>query len=371
MPIPRSAKLSLIILMCALPFGLVVTNQTQAQSDPPVEQTHKNIQVLKGLRDSQLFSVMNFVATSLGVRCDHCHVKNGKNPTTGADNWIWESDDKPKKLIARQMMKMVMDINRANFDSQTSVTCYTCHRGNVIVARLPALPPHEPIRKETTATALPTAEQIFTKYIAAVGGKDAVTKFKTTVMKGTVVRSEGRQDPLEVTLKQPDKYLITWTTPQDITASGLNGETGWLKNSKGVTKLSGTAFDPLKRATEYYRVIKVAEQPAQMKVIGMETIGDRETYVLLSVVDADTTRKYFFDTQTGLLLRELTTRRTLLVPLPEQIDFEDYRDVDGIKLPFTIRVSDASPFPSTRRFTEIKHNVIVDDTVFNQPAAPR
>jgi hypothetical protein len=91
--------------------------------------------------------------------------------------------------------------------------------------------------------------------------------------------------------------------------------------------------------------------------------------VLALVIDPNRTTKFFFDTQTGLLLRELTTTRTILVPLPDQVDFEDYRDVDGIKLPFTIRTSDASVFSTTtRHFTEIKHNVAVDDNVFNQPA---
>src|SRR5215217_3448275 len=87
----------LLILICAAPPGLVVMNLTaaeahlssperQAQSDRPVEQTRKNIQVLKGLPESQLFPLMNFGATSLGVKCDYCHVKNpGKNPQTGGD----------------------------------------------------------------------------------------------------------------------------------------------------------------------------------------------------------------------------------------------------------------------------------------------
>ena len=105
-----------------------------------------------------------------------------------------------------------------------------------------------------------------------------------------------------------------------------------------------------------------------MKVRGTEKIGDRDTYVLVFSVDPDTIIRYFFDTQTGLLLRQLTTTRTLLAPVPEQVDFEDYRDVDGVKLPFTVRSSDTSTFSTaTRRFTEIKHNVAVDDNLFAPP----
>jgi outer membrane lipoprotein-sorting protein len=368
--------------MCAALFGMVVMNRMAAstststfalhpaQGDAPVERTRKNIQVLKGLPESQLFPLMNFVATSLGVHCDYCHVKNpGKNPQTGGDNWVWESDDKPKKLVGRRMMKMVLDINGTNFNGDTFVTCYTCHRGNTIIARLPPLPPHDPIPRET---ALPTAEQILAKYVAAVGGKDAAAKFKTTVMKGTVERSEGRNAQLEVTLKDTDKYLITQTSPQGVSTLGVNGDVGWVKNSALSRRLSGRSLDQSRRAAAYYAIIKVVEQPAQMKVLGTEKIGDREAYVVTFVVDPDTTIRLFFDTQTGLLLRELTTQRTMLVPLPEQVDFEDYKDVDGVKLPFTIRTSNTATYDTaTHRFTEIRHNVAVNDDIFNLTAAPR
>ncbi|HEX5886423.1 MAG TPA: photosynthetic reaction center cytochrome c subunit family protein, partial [Pyrinomonadaceae bacterium] len=276
-----------------------------------------------------------------------------------------------KKLVGRRMIKMVLDINRTNFDGANFVTCYTCHRGNTVIARLPPLPPHDPPAR--TETALPTADQILAKYVAAVGGNDAAAKFKSTVMKGTIERSENRNAQLEVTLKDTDKYLVTTTTPQGVSTLGVNGEGAWTKSNAGSRRLSGRGLDQSKRTvTLYYAPIKVLDQPAQMKVVGTEKIGDREVYVVAITVDPNTTRRLFFDTQTGLLLREQTTTRTILAPLPDQVDFEDYRDVDGIKLPFTIRTSDTAPYSTaTRRFTEVRHNVAVDDNIFNLTAAPR
>jgi hypothetical protein len=84
------------------------TAQTQSTADKPVEQVRKNIQVLKGLPDSQLFLLMNFVGDSLGVNCDHCHVKSEKNSQTGEDTWLWERDDKKEKTRGRDMMRMVV-----------------------------------------------------------------------------------------------------------------------------------------------------------------------------------------------------------------------------------------------------------------------
>src|SRR5215216_2300676 len=104
--------------------------QAPQQGDRPVEQTRKNIQVLKGLPESQLFPEMNFIAASLGVQCGFCHVNKGRDPQTGQTNWVWESDVKPEKKTAREMMKMVLTINGGDFGlSRGQVTCYTCHRG--------------------------------------------------------------------------------------------------------------------------------------------------------------------------------------------------------------------------------------------------
>jgi hypothetical protein len=306
--------------------------------------------------------LMNFVSDSLDVKCDYCHVKNGKN-AQGGDNWLWDRDDKPAKLTGRRMMKMVLDINQANFNGETRVTCYSCHRGRTDVARLPPLPPHEAVHNDA---ALPAAEEIITKYLNAVGGKDAATKVKTIVLKGTVERSEGRNAQFEITLKDNDKYLISLTSPQGVAMQAMNGETGWQKSSAGSKKLTGGVVDQVRRVAGYFAVIKVTGDFTRMRATGIEKIFDRETYVVVNVVDPETTIRYYFDTQTGLLLRELITKQTLLAPLPEQVDFEDYRDVNGVKLPFLIRTSDSAPYDNaTRKFTEIKLNVTVDDSVFN------
>src|SRR6185295_13631919 len=132
------------------------------QEDKPVEQVQKNIQVLKGLPSSQLLPVMHFMRTSLGVRCDYCHV---------AENGKYWMDDKPAKQTARRMLQMVFEINKTNFGGQPVVTCNTCHRGSTRPVAVPAIGQGsftDTTRADevsVTHEQPPTAEQVFDRYV--------------------------------------------------------------------------------------------------------------------------------------------------------------------------------------------------------------
>jgi hypothetical protein len=105
-----------------------------------------------------------------------------------------------------------------------------------------------------------------------------------------------------------------------------------------------------------------------MRVLGLEKLGDRDAYVVAIKIGPNT--KYFFDAQTSLLLRRITATDTMFVRLPEQVDFEDYRSVGGLKLPFTIRTSGLAAFTTaTRRFTDVRLKAVVDDSIFRMPAS--
>ena len=344
--------------------------QTSPQ-EKTVEQARPNIQVLKGLPESQLYPIMWFIRASLGVPCDYCHVKQGPERDKG---WLWDRDDKPQKARAREMMRMVMDINKNSFGGNQVVTCYSCHRGTTRPEQMVPLPPlfespNTARNAEAKPAATVTAEQILNTYIKAIGGQDAAAKLKTIIYTGSIQRSEGRTDAVEITMKGTDKFLVKLKTAQGTFVQGIDGAAGWVKDNNGSRQLASADVEQVKQRAVVYSAFKVAEPPAQMKVLGLEKLGDRETYVLAVTTGPKTTRKYLFDAQTGLLLRMVTTKQTMLVPLPEQMDFEDYRDLGGVKLPFTIRTSDVDVFsPATRKFTDIKLNVAVDDSVFKMPA---
>src|SRR5262245_19310067 len=345
------------------------------QAEKTADQVRKNIQVLKGLPESQLYLLMNFVAVSLGVQCNYCHVDEGKDPNTGRTKWVWESDDKPVKHKAREMMRMVLSIkanDKIDF-RENAVTCHTCHRGQLKPVGLPSMPlaqsGHEDGFGEVpaAATTTPSIDQIFSKYFAAVGA-NAATSTKTLVLKGKREASQGRNWQNAITVALPNKFLLTTATPQATSRQVINGEKGWIVSGANVRNLTATeAVDLWRSAEELFSVIKVKPSPS-MKFGGIQKVGERDAYMVENSTDTKTER-YLFDAQTGLLLRKITLRKTVLMPFPEQLDFEDYRDVDGVKLPFVIRYSAIDTYDSwTRTFTEIKRDVAVNDSLFSGPS---
>ena len=378
----RTKALFLIAgLLSIVSIGTISTRPTSAQTqgDKPVEQTRKNIQVLKGLRESELYRVMNFMAVSIGQQCTFCHVINGKDPKTGQNNWVWESDEKPEKQTGRRMLQMVLLINGSNkVDfTQNSVTCFTCHRGQTTTVGLPSMPlaksghegMNDPVPPTPAPRARPSVEEIFARYIQAIGGANA-SSTKTLFMKGTRVASQNRNVPNEITLSFPDKLLIVSTTPQSSVRQILAGDNGWILNGTNLRTLTSADVAAARINSSVFGIVKVTHTP-EMQLAGIEKIDGRDMWVVATST-AEKRVTYYFDAETGLLRRKTTINHTVALPIPEQIDFEDYRDVDGVKLPFTIRSSAIDTYDSwVRTFTEIKRNIAVDDSMFAQPVVPK
>jgi hypothetical protein len=116
----------------------------------------------------------------------------------------------------------------------------------------------------------------------------------------------------------------------------------------------------------------VKERPANLQIVGVEQVADRDVYVATARIGPITTWTLYFDVVTGLLRREMTMTETMLLPLQEQVDYDDYRDVNGVQLPFRVQTSDGAPYSTlTRTFLQIRRNVAVDDALFRPPSGAR
>jgi len=376
---PSAQLLRSVILSLCFMLGLtLLIVHTSAQNPPPTapatteksaEEVHKNIQVLRGLPESQLVPVMNYMGASLGVRCSFCHVnKDG--------NWDYASDEKGAKKTTREMIAMVNGVNKNTFHGNPEISCYTCHRGNTSVAHTLSVPLPTPEPRPQPAPnaadqpreALPTIEQVLDKYSQALGGAAAIEKLKSRVMKGTVTTVTGASFPYELYQSGPDKILAVITGEQGTTERGFNGNGAWEKSPRGVRELGPAEAYYLRRYPDMLKDIRLKDQFSRMAVAGKDKINGREVYVVRANTTDNRRERLFFDVETGLLVRRSSSVVTPVGTIPEQVDFEDYREVEGMKLPGTIRVSAVDPFYSiTRKFTEIKLNVPIDDKRFNKP----
>ena len=356
-------------------LSLVLPAAAAAQQPGSAGATRPKLEVLQSLPEAQLFSLMNLVATSLGVRCDYCHVQANPDLSrtpSNAGGWVWDRDDKLPKRRAREMMKMVVDLNASRFRGEAKVTCYTCHRGATQPSRLPPLPPPHPGSSRTPSpTPLPSADRVWAAYVSAVGEASAAAPGTGMTIRGWDDRPEGRYGKFEITVAGADRYRITLTGPELTLTQGLYGEVAWGGTNAGVQSLSSPAdVARMRRISMRYRPLK--EQPPNVRTVGLERLDDHDAYVLQGRIDSVTTQRSYFDAVTGLLRREITTTETLLLPLEEQVDYDDYRDVGGVQMPFRVRISDGAPYSTTTRtILEIRRNVPVADAVFRPPPAPR
>jgi len=362
-----------LVLPAAATFAPLSAGATQQPGSAGAKRP--KLEVLQSLPEAQLFPLMNLVATSLGVRCDHCHVQANPDLSKTPSNvggWVWDSDDKLPKRRAREMMKMVVELNSSRFKGEAKVTCYTCHRGATQPSRLPPLPPSATGSARTAApTPLPSADRVLAAYVSAVGRGDAVAPGTGMTIRGWDDRPEGRYGKFEITVAGSDRYRITLTTPEGTTNQGMDGEVAWVAANDRIQRLSSPAdVARMRRIAMRYRPVK--EQLLNLRVVGIERVDDHDAYVLEGRIDSVTTQRSYFDVVTGLLRREITVTETLLLPLEEQVDYDDYRDAGGVQMPFRVLISDGAPYSTTTRtILEIRRNVPVDDALFRPPAPHR
>ena len=364
---------------------VVRATKAQPPQEKTVEQVEKNIKVLTGMPQSQLIPVMNFFAASMGRRCNFCHVNN-------QGQWDYASDAKPEKTSAREMIKLVMDINKTTERLKLDpVSCYTCHRGRTSPQSIPTLPlplpsppPNaggaggatpaaSPQASPTATPALPSADEIFSKYAAAVGGQAAIDKLKSRVAKGTIKQANGNSFEFELSQAAPDKFYLLVTTPQGTLERGFNGQVGWEKTARGVREVTGAELVNFKAGNDLFSLLKLKEQYSRPPRVRKDKLSDSDVYIVDGTTTDNRRMRLYFDATSGLLLRRTTTMSTIVGIIPDQIDFTNYLEVEGLKFPFTARAAtlEVGNPTSTRTFTEVKVNVPVNDSKFNMPQAPK
>ena len=376
-----------MVVVCLL--GIVSAGGQQApkpgqaattQKPLMAEQVFKNVQVLKGIPVDEFMGTMGFFASALSLNCTDCHVKAAN------DDWARYADDTPLKETARKMVLMVRSLNQNSFGGTQTITCYTCHRTNNRPKDIPSLteqygtPTEDPNDVEShgqslTANAL-TPDQILDKYIDAAGGASNLGKLISFVGKGSYTGFDTSDDkvPVEVYAKAPDQRTTILHAPvgggvtKDATTA-FDGHSGWINAANTLVPmltLTGGNLDGAK-------VDAALSFPGGIKSMltnwrggfPATRIGDRDVVVIEGNMGRSGVKLYF-DKQSGLLVRQLRYARTAVGLNPTQIDYSDYRDVSGVKLPFkwTVTWTDGQ---SMFEMNSIEANVPIDASKFAMP----
>jgi len=245
----------------------------------------------------------------------------------------------------------------------------------VLLALAPALSfaqekPAETKPAATAETRLPFADEVLDKYVEALGGKAALEKFNSRVLKGTFeLPAMGITSGTEIYAKAPNKWLLTIDVPGfGLVQQGYDGTSGWAQDPQtGLRDLSGGELESVKRSAEFNQPLKLKTLFSKLEVKEKSKVGDREVYVLEATPAQGSPEKLYFDTQTHLLVRADVESEGPQGKTVFEITFENYKEVDGIKLAHT--VSRSSPAMSfVIKLEEIKHNVPIEDTKFQKPA---
>jgi photosynthetic reaction center cytochrome c subunit len=338
------------------------------------EDVFKNVQVLKGIPPDEFMGTMSVFSAALGESCETCH--------DGSGGWAsYALDTVPRKRTARRMVTMMAAINQANFGGRQAVTCFTCHRGADRPRITPSLtevygeaPPEGPDEGVRPAPDAPSADQVLDKYLQAIGGASRLASLTSFVAKGTSggYGPEGDKRPVEIFAKAPgQRTTIIHTLDGDSTAS-FDGRAGWYAaphRPLPVLGLTGGELDGARLDAQLSFPAQIKQAFSGWRAGAVTTINDRPAQVLQSTSPGGTLATLFFDRESGLLMRLVRFAPSKVGRLPTQIDYADYRDVAGVKLPFRWTVTWLSGV-DTFELTEVRPNVAIDAAKFGKPAPP-
>jgi len=198
----------------------------------------------------------------------------------------------------------------------------------------------------------PLVEQILEKYVEAIGGRAAVEKISSRLSKGTFegsfagVKVSGATEILE---QAPDKTITLISLPgMGVMRRAIVGTYGYEQMPFfGLRRFSRLELNETKLSADFHWPLNLKRLYASLTYRGQEKVGEMETHVVEAMSSTDVVTRLYFDTQSGLLVRRDST------------NFEDYREVDGLRLPFRMR--DAR---TLIQLTEIKHNLPLDASRF-------
>jgi hypothetical protein len=361
---------SMTAMVCLL--GLVPLGG-QAGPDAPAPTSDgffKNVQILKGIPVDEFMDTMGMFAASLGYDCVSCH-----SPSISTDRSAFAIAT-PQIQRARQMVVMMNTINKSFFAGEPRVSCFTCHRAQYRPEVVPslALQYGELVDDPNSMRIFPddreTANQVFDRYLEAVGGTERLAAFTGFVARGTFegFNTGGREVPIEIAASAPNRRTQVVRAPDGEGTKTFDGSTAWVAEGWRPLPLMPLTGGNLETA----RLEAMVSFPASLRQafsqwqVSSVTIDDRVVRLLQGTNAGQLPVNFYFD-EAGLLVRIVRWNRTTIGTVPMQFDYSDYRDVAGVKMPFRT-VLTWTDGQNITTLTEVLANARIDAARFARPA---
>ena len=383
-----SAKTLAACLLCAALAGAQAqrggVGQVAATAEKPqmAEDVLKNVQVLRGISMDEFMGTMGFFASALSMNCIDCHVQEA------ATDWTKYADDTPLKQTARKMVLMVRSINQTNFGGKTAITCYTCHRSNETPKIVPSIAEQYEVVPDVDPNDLksggrakspsgPSVDQVLDKYIQAVGGAQGLAGLTSFAAKGLYEGFDTGDSkiPFDMYAKAPaQRTTIAHAVgeggaPKD-SMTTFDGRNGWVAARNTlvpVLALTGGNLDGAKVDAQLSFPGQIKQVLTNWTSDFPETQIDGHPVQVVQGTSGKSLVKLYFDKSSGLLVRQVRYADTIVGPNPTQVDYSDYRDVSGIKMPFHLVIS----WTDGRTIIDLQNvqlNVPIDAAKFVKPA---
>jgi len=226
-----------------------------------------------------------------------------------------------------------------------------------------------------------TADEVVEKSIAALGGRAAFAKLTSRTTVGTIALSTPAGEiagSAELFEMPPNKTRSL--IKADLTSLGagpmtidqrFDGSVGYVLDTlQGNRDITGNQLDNQRNGSFPHPFLNYKSLGTTAQLKGKEKVGDRDAFVVIFDPTSGSAIRQYFDAETYMPLKSVVTVNVpqLGQDVEQTTEFLDYREVDGIKIPFRLKIS-SSVQSFTITTTKVEHNVKLDPSMFVKPAA--
>ncbi len=222
--------------------------------------------------------------------------------------------------------------------------------------------------------ALPTTKALLARNDEVMGGAAAIAKASSRRMKGLYQTEDGSSFfSIEIFQKAPNKSLFKITLPNGVVVRDVcDGQSAWIEDAiGGYHQYEGAALASRLRYTDFTDRGKAFLLAATGRVTGQEKIGRHNTWVVEYTPEKNVVSRMYFDVDSGFVVHTEDTYSTKDGPYSVKLDLDDYREVDGLKVPYRMKRIEKGVVLNIR-LVQVDVNASIDDSMFLKPeSAPK